>query len=189
MTGRINMPFETITRIVTDRDNGGKSVFAEEKALDVGTVMVMPGAELFNVWGTEEGIPVVGAGDNPPTVPFPFFPGPGASRFVVVRFPPMEGVEAPDASPEEILAEAEAKQPGLAHVFEPEGAGMHTTDSLDYGICVDGEIWLELDDGAEVQVTPGSLVVQRGTRHGWRNRTDRHCTMIFVLIGATRTSA
>lgn len=185
------MPFESITRVVTDRDSDGKSVFVTEEVLEPGAVMVMPGAELFNVWGTDEGIPTVGAGDNPLSVPFPFFPGPGASRLVVVRFPPLAGPNAPqppDASMEEVMEEAEAKQPGLAHVFEPEGAGMHTTDSLDYGICVDGEIDLELDDGAQVHVTPGSLVVQRGTRHGWRNRSDRPCTMIFVLIGAERTS-
>ncbi|NMH96281.1 cupin domain-containing protein [Pseudonocardia acidicola] len=178
-------------RIVTDRTSDGTSVFAEQTDLEPGTVMIMPGAELFNVWGTQDGIPVVGAGDNPPTVPFPFFPGPGGTRLVVVRFPPdSAGADstAPNASPEEMMAEAEDKQPGLAHVFEPDNPGMHTTDSIDYGICVDGEIWLELDDGAEAHVTPGTFVVQRGTRHAWRNKTDRHCTMVYVLVGAKRTS-
>lgn len=183
------MGFDKITRVVTDRTADGTSVFAEEQSLEPGRVMVMPGAEFFNVWGTADGTPVVGAGDNPATVPFPFFPGPGGSRLVVVRFPPDSYTPpASDASPDEVMQDAEDKQPGLAHVFEPDSPGMHTTDSVDYGICVDGEIDLELDDGATVHVTPGTLVVQRGTRHAWRNRSDRHCTVVYVLIGATRTS-
>lgn len=64
---------------------------------------------------------------------------------------------------------------------------MHTTDSVDYGICLSGEIYLELDDGAVEYITPGTVVVQRGTRHAWRNRGDEDCTMVFVLVGAQRT--
>lgn len=63
---------------------------------------------------------------------------------------------------------------------------MHTTDTVDYGICVQRELWLELDDGAEERVTPGTVVVQRGTRHAWRNRGDELATMIYVSIGAQR---
>jgi hypothetical protein len=174
-------------KVVTDRTSDGKSVFAEEARLEPSSVMAMPGSELFNIWGTDDGTPFVGAGDNPATVPYPFFPGPGGTRFIIVRFAP-DSTPPADASIDEIVAEAEQKQPGLIGVFEPDTPGMHTTESIDYGVCVDGEIWLELDDGSEVHVTPGTCVVQRGTRHGWRNRTDRHCTMVYVLVGAERKS-
>jgi quercetin dioxygenase-like cupin family protein len=30
---------------------------------------------------------------------------------------------------------------------------------------LEGEVWLELDDGAEVRLRPGDTVVQNGTRH------------------------
>jgi quercetin dioxygenase-like cupin family protein len=86
----------------------------------------------------------------------------------------------------EAAAEMERLQPGLSQVFEPGSPGMHTTDIVDYGICIRGELWLELDDGAEERITPGTVVVQRGTRHAWRNRGDAVATMIYGLIGAQR---
>ena len=51
------------------------------------------------------------------------------------------------------------------------------------GIVISGEIWLELDDG-EVHLKPGDCVVQRGSMHAWRNRSDKPCVMSFVLIEA-----
>lgn len=179
------MAFE-VSKVVTDRTADGKSVFAEEKSVEPAPVL---GLDIFNIWGTADGAPSVGAGDNPATVPFPFFPGPGGSRFIVVRFPPDSAAAEPgDADPEEAAAQAERIQPGLIGVFEPDTPGMHTTDSVDYGVCVEGEVYLELDDGAEAHVTPGTCVVQRGTRHAWRNRSDSPCTMVFVLLGAERTT-
>ncbi|RZT87327.1 hypothetical protein EV383_4245 [Pseudonocardia sediminis] len=173
-----------VRKVVTDRAADGRSVFGPEKATEPDTAL---GLEIHNIWGTDDGTPVVGAGDNPATVPFPFFPGPGGTRFIVVRFPP-ESAEPSAGDPEEAVADAERRQPGLTGVFEPDTPGMHTTDSIDYGVCVDGEIYLELDDGDEVHVTPGTCVVQRGTRHAWHNRSNRACTMVYVLVGATRTA-
>ncbi|MCS0590863.1 cupin domain-containing protein, partial [Massilia norwichensis] len=70
--------------------------------------------------------------------------------------------------------------------FEPDSPGMHTTDTVDYGVVLDGEIWLELDNQQETKVERHQVVVQQGTRHVWRNKSDRCTTMMFVLIGATR---
>jgi Cupin domain len=171
-----------VRRVVTDRTTDGTSVFAEVPVAEPQTVL---GLEIHNLWGTDDGTPVVGAGQDPSPVPFPFFPGSGGTRFIVVRFPPESAAPA-DGDPAEALADAERRQPGLTGVFEPDVPGMHTTDTVDYGVCVDGEIYLELDDGAEVHVTPGTCVVQRGTRHAWHNRGDRPCTMVYVLAGAER---
>ena len=63
---------------------------------------------------------------------------------------------------------------------------MHKTDSVDYGILLDGEIWLELDDGKEVHLKRHDTVIQNGTRHAWRNRSDKPTTIALVLIGAGR---
>jgi quercetin dioxygenase-like cupin family protein len=63
---------------------------------------------------------------------------------------------------------------------------MHTTDTVDYGIVLEGEVWLELDDGQQIHLHPHDVVVQNGTRHAWRNRSDKPVRMAFVLIGARR---
>lgn len=61
---------------------------------------------------------------------------------------------------------------------------MHRTNSIDYGIVLEGEIELELDDGARRTVRQGGIVIQRGTNHLWRNTTDKVCRIAFVLIEA-----
>ena len=61
---------------------------------------------------------------------------------------------------------------------------MHRTNSIDYGIVIEGEIELELEDGAKKTIRQGGIIVQRGTNHLWRNTTDRVCRIAFVLIEA-----
>lgn len=62
---------------------------------------------------------------------------------------------------------------------------MHRTNSIDYGIVVSGEIELELDDGSRTRVGAGSVIVQRGTNHLWRNPSATEpCRIVFVLIEA-----
>ena len=47
--------------------------------------------------------------------------------------------------------------------YEPRNvARWHKTDSIDYAICLSGEMWMEMEDG-EVHLKPGDVVIQRGT--------------------------
>jgi quercetin dioxygenase-like cupin family protein len=61
---------------------------------------------------------------------------------------------------------------------------MHRTQSLDYGICLEGECDLELDGGAVVTLRAGDVVIQRGTNHRWHNRSDRPCRFAWILLDA-----
>jgi quercetin dioxygenase-like cupin family protein len=74
----------------------------------------------------------------------------------------------------------------MAEHFERDTPGMHTSDTLDYGIVIRGEVILELDDGKTVHLRQGDCVVQNGTRHRWRNPLSEPCLMAFVLIGGQR---
>lgn len=67
--------------------------------------------------------------------------------------------------------------------MESDHPGMHTTKTIDYGIVLSGEISLELDEGI-VHLKPGDVVVQRGTRHAWRNTSSENCVMAFILISS-----
>ena len=58
---------------------------------------------------------------------------------------------------------------------------MHRTESIDYGIVLEGEIVLVLDD-SEVTLTAGDVVIQRGTDHAWANRSDKVCRVAFILV-------
>ena len=59
---------------------------------------------------------------------------------------------------------------------------MHRTESIDYGVVLEGEITLVLDDGSATTIGPGELVVQRGTDHAWENRSDAPTRILFVLV-------
>ena len=168
-----------ITRVVTEVDAEGKAVFTSvgaPRSAEAG------GMNIFNVWGTaDDGSVTVGHGGDAEPVLFPFFPTGNGTRFCVVQFP---AASASDAEHAEDASDPEVTQPGLVGAFEADNPGMHVTETFDYGICLSGEIYLELDDGQEQRITPGTVVVQRGTRHAWRNRSAEVCTMVYVLCGA-----
>jgi len=73
---------------------------------------------------------------------------------------------------------------GLADHFEEEDPAMHKTNTVDYAVVYDGEIWLELDDAKTVHLKKGDVVLQNGTRHAWRNKGTAPVTMLFFLNGA-----
>nr|WP_251010638.1 hypothetical protein [Variovorax paradoxus] len=79
--------------------------------------------------------------------------------------------------------------PSLAELFEAEHPGMHTTDSIDYDSMLDGEIWLELDDGAMSRMSRMSLATSSSSAaHAMLGATGAigQTTIAFVLIGACR---
>jgi mannose-6-phosphate isomerase-like protein (cupin superfamily) len=71
--------------------------------------------------------------------------------------------------------------------FPPAGAEgakpfMHLTQTIDFGVVLEGEITLILDDGQETVLRAGDTFVQRQANHGWENRGSQRCRMAVVLI-------
>ncbi|WP_052668624.1 cupin domain-containing protein [Nitriliruptor alkaliphilus] len=177
-----------IRRVVTTHANG-RSVFADQvPAPSAHEFANIPGMVNALVWATPA-VPTVPFDGTPPTdAGVPWVPAPGETRLLLVTFPPDSVFADPQFDPEAAGAEQMQANPGLAERFEPDDPGMHTTDSVDYGIVLSGTIWLELDDGEQVELTAGDIVVQNGTRHAWRVKDTEPATMAFVLIGAQRQS-
>lgn len=178
------MPIEP-RLIVTGHNSGGDAVFVEDRQPEPVSVKALPGADFFLLWGTPPDGPKVGEKNASPVVR-PYFPGLGESRILFLRWAPHSSAPEPAHDPAEIEAEVAEKLPGLLDPFEDEGDGMHTTDTVDYAICLEGELRLTLDHGAEVTLTPGTCVVQLGTRHAWKNVSDQPALMCYVQLGATR---
>ncbi|KIW07198.1 uncharacterized protein PV09_02064 [Verruconis gallopava] len=62
---------------------------------------------------------------------------------------------------------------------------MHRTVSLDYGVVLEGEVYLVLDSGEEKLMRRGDISVQRGTNHAWRNASSTSwARMLYVLLEA-----
>jgi quercetin dioxygenase-like cupin family protein len=69
--------------------------------------------------------------------------------------------------------------------FKPGNTGhLHRTDTVDYVICIAGEIDMVLDDAQSVTLRAGDVMIQRGTNHAWINRSDQPCRLAVVLIDA-----
>jgi hypothetical protein len=178
------MPIEP-RLIVTGHSPEGAAIFVEDRQPDPVSVAALPGADFYLLWGTPDGGAVVGERDAAPVLR-PYFPGLGASRALFLRWAPRSTEPQPVRDPAAEADEVAEKLPGLLDPFEGTDDGMHTTDTVDYAICLEGELCLTLDDGAEVTLTPGTCVVQLGTRHAWANRSDQPALMCYVQIGATR---
>ncbi|HEX9463755.1 MAG TPA: cupin domain-containing protein [Alphaproteobacteria bacterium] len=58
---------------------------------------------------------------------------------------------------------------------------IHRTDTIDYVICLSGEVEMDLDDST-VKMKSGDVMIQRGTNHGWANRSNAPARLAFVLI-------
>lgn len=142
-----------------------------------------PGFEQSVVWATSPAPDAGPAGQDPTPALTSLVPGPGATRLIVLTFPPDAVYADPSFDPAAAAAEMLDIAPGLADLFEPEHPGMHTTPTVDYDVVLEGELCLELSDG-EIRVGPGDIVIQHGTRHAWRNRTDRPARLLAVLVGA-----
>ena len=60
---------------------------------------------------------------------------------------------------------------------------MHRTETIDYAICIEGEITMLLDEG-EVTLKAGDVLIQLGTNHAWSNRSEASAYLAFVLVDA-----
>jgi mannose-6-phosphate isomerase-like protein (cupin superfamily) len=118
------------------------------------TVTSQYGTQHTYCWGISGPRVVPTGGDDPTLTMSSIFPATDATSFFVVQFP--------------------------GH----HQGRIHTTDTVDYVTILSGELWLVLDNEAEVHLGPGDCVVQNGTQHAWHNRTPAPCVCVGVMVGA-----
>jgi mannose-6-phosphate isomerase-like protein (cupin superfamily) len=176
-----------LRRFVTGRDAAGKSVFvATGSAPPTHNYVNIPGMQVARVWCTGPGAVIPRDFRDPGVSQKSIVPAPGGSQFLIVTFAPDAVMQSPDFNPVAAGAESLKAVPGLAELFETDNPGMHTTETVDYGIVLDGEIALELDDGRIAELKTHDIVIQNGTRHAWRNRGKKPAVVAFVLLGSKR---
>jgi mannose-6-phosphate isomerase-like protein (cupin superfamily) len=176
-----------VRRVVTGHSPGGEAIVASDTEVDSIDLETLPGSQYHRLWGSDQvsRFPDEGA---PPAMPG-YFPPLGGFRFAMFTVPPGSAPQPGGVTVDAIVAELEAKLPGLVEHLEPDAPGMHTTDSIDFEYVISGRVVLELDDGETVELGPGDTVVQNGTRHAWRNPFSEPCRMVVVLIGAERAGS
>lgn len=149
-----------LRRIVTGHDQAGRSMVVEDAEL-AGVGLAEDAdrhdATFFHVWATHEMPVSLTDGSLPLQRDGSATTVLGTGSGTVLRI----GVLAPGAR-----------------------SPMHRTESLDYGICLQGECELELDGGDVRTLRAGDVVIQRGTNHVWHNRSSAPCRLAWVLLDA-----
>jgi hypothetical protein len=172
-----------VRRVVTGHDAAGKAVVASDTEVDGLRPALTPGSEFHRLWGGDAAPRFPDEGSLPDH--HSYFPPIGGFRFGMFAVPPGQRVAAnPPTDIATALAEFEDMLPGIAAHMEPDAPGMHTTATIDFEVVLDGEVWLELDDGVEVHLRAGDTVVQNGTRHAWRNHGDTTARLAVFIAGA-----
>lgn len=177
------MPLPAIHRVVTGHDAQGNAIISSDGPLTVVTELkALPGVVFHEVWSTGATPAPIDNGADPTLGPITLPPPKNGTRIRFVDIPPDDS-ELLARSAEEVRAGfSEIGDAGASTVHK--GAPhplMHRTQSVDYGIVIEGEITLVVDSG-EVTVRPGSVVIQRGTNHAWANRSGKPCRMLFILV-------
>lgn len=149
-------------RIVTGNSPEGQSIFLNISELPR-IITTAEGNQMGYAWKTTEPVVVSYEGDDP-TLSMSqalgdIIPSPGETNFLFATIP--------------------GKIDGPNFV-------MHATDTIDYIVIVSGEVWLILDEGAEVHLTAGDCVIQNGTLHTWDNRSSEPCILASTMVGAAR---
>ena len=177
------MSFAPIHRVVTGHNAQGQAIIAANGPLPtVVEIAAIPGTVFHEVWSTSGAPAPVDNGADPTLGPLTLPPPKHGTRFRFVDIPP---------DTEEFLAHGAQRMKDAFSQIGDEAAStvkaqsphplMHRTESVDYGVVIEGEMTLVLDQG-EVLLKPGSVVVQRGTNHAWANRSGKPCRMLFVLV-------
>lgn len=169
--GKAGGGFRPVRRIVTGENAEGRSMIVSDGPT---LCIAQPTAALIAQvpWITGDG---AAPGDEPaPAGHVISFHSERGTVLRIVDFPPDDQMDQDNLK--HFLDENHVRDTG-----QPRHFWFHKTESIDYAICLEGEIYAMMDEG-EALMRPGDVLIQRATNHSWSNRSNSKCRMAFVLI-------
>ncbi len=164
-----------LRRVVTANRADGRSA-VELDGPPAPVLEFLPGAGLFEIWTDAGGASLENA--------------PGS----VGLLPPLAGIKCrwftvlpvpPGVSEADLTAFYDGSFSAMSSSnLRPDTArhpGMHTTETLDFIIVIEGRVKLILDEDERL-LGPGDVVVQRATNHAWSCVGDVPAVLVAVLI-------
>lgn len=174
-----------VRRIVTGYNAQGRSFLEEDGASPAQKTMPeRPGYRVTNLWSTSPD----GTVRSPDSIAqhSGVLPPAGGTVIRIIEWP----AEPEDPAELRRLMDKTfaAMYPDAQRDVKPgEHPGMHTTDTVDYAIVLEGEIVAIMEEG-ETLMRQGDVLVQRGTPHAWANRSGKLVKVAFILIDTRRAS-
>lgn len=172
-----------LRRIVTGYNAQGRSfIEADGPSPAQKTVPSRPGYRVTNLWRTEP----LGTVATPDSIAqhAGVLPPRGGTVIRIIEWP------AEPEDPAELKRQMEktfaAMFPDAHRDIKPgDHPGMHTTDTVDYALVMEGEIVAIMEAG-ETLMRQGDVLIQRGTPHAWANRSGKAVKVAFILVDAKR---
>lgn len=162
----------SVRRIVTAENAQGRSYIASDGPTPNVAQPAHAPLTAQVVWATGES---AAKGEDPAPAGHPFaFHSEGGSVLRIVDFPPDDRYDTREMTA--FLDNAGVRSDTNARHF-----WFHKTESLDYAIVLEGEIYAMMDEG-ETLMRTGDVLIQRATNHSWSNRSGKNCRMAFVLL-------
>ena len=179
-------PIKPIRRVVTGNDAHGRSrVLFDGAAPNVNPGAVSKGTCMTDVWVYQSSPAVISGERDDGALPFHFEPPAAGGHLRIVQSPSKPADYDPAKDPNAVPIHAPRRRADGVMVRGGQNAfsaPIHKSETLDYGIVLEGERVLVLDD-RELVMTPGDVVVQLGNWHGWTN-PRQGSLMAFVMMGA-----
>ena len=107
---------------------------------------------------------------------------PESAHLAIIR-PWAERAFLPDSEHDETSVSGDFESMDVVRQVESNDPTMHRNETVDYNIILSGEIFAVTEEG-EMLLRPGDVIIQRGTAHTWRNRSDRPCVFASVMVSA-----
>ncbi|MEN2413624.1 cupin domain-containing protein [Flavobacterium mesophilum] len=175
---------ETFNRIVTGHDNDGKAVILSNE-IPSRTYMVggPNGAKFHEIWNTKQTPALIDkVSGDPEETALILGPPKQGTRIRVIDFPP-ESDEIRNLTAAQAVEHFKTMKGEHASKADENAPHplMHKTETIDYGIVLEGELTLIVDRG-ETTAKAGDIIIQRGTNHAWSNKSGKPCRVVFVLI-------
>lgn len=161
-----------VRRIVTGVNASGRSMIVSDGPIPNRFTADFAPLYVQTPWVSGESA-VPGIEPAPPGVDFPTY-SVGGTVFRLSDFPP-------DSTYDQAKLHAMLDDHGIRDKEEPRHFWFHRSPTLDYALCLEGEIYAMLDEG-ETLMRAGDILVQRATNHSWSNRSSKPCRMAFVLV-------
>jgi mannose-6-phosphate isomerase-like protein (cupin superfamily) len=186
----MNQQQNTFKRIVTGHDKDGKAIIISNSANLFSQLVGGQGGPTFHeVWNTVETPALIHPQpDEKDETTLTLAPPKNGTRIRIIDFPP-EGEAIRKLTGADALEKFKAMRGEHASTAAADAPHplMHKTETVDYGIVLEGEITLVLDRG-ETTIKAGDIVIQNGTNHAWANRSDKNCRMVFILLDGQFTN-
>ena len=176
-----------IRRVVTGNDTQGRSrVLYDSAAPNVNPGAVSPSAGMTDLWVYKTSPAPISGDRDDGRLPFFFEPPEQGGHLRVVQsagkeadYDPAQDKTAVPLGEPRLRANGSTWDKGGQNAYS---SPYHKSQTLDYGILLEGRRTLLLDNGS-YDLLPGDVVVQLGNWHGWTN-PHAGSLMAFVMMGA-----